>query len=660
MKRYNIIGWLLTVILISHNCKAQKDTTLTDKFKSLSDTTQLRILVELSDLCEVNDMPYYYEKALVIGKNIYDNNPLSEYVIYYSAAYNNKGFYYDQVGDIEQAMESYLIALEIRENNNDSLGMAESYNNLASVIQHQDDMTTALKYYNKSKHIYDKFNDTTGLINVFINVGFIYYIEQKLDSSQLFFEKGLELAKKVNDLGAMGFALNNLSSIYYKNGDYKKTEETYLKSLAIREKVGRKNGIARSHHNLGRFYLKRKKINKSLDHALVAYQLAVEMNSPDVIGDVTILLSDIYYEKKEYKKSHDFLVSHIEMKDSIFSSTTQKAALKQQMKYEYEKQRTIDDAEYEKQLAISAEQEKKQKIIIYAITGGFGLVLLFSVFIFNRLQITRKQKGVIEDQKLVVENQKVLVDEKNKEILDSINYAKRIQSAILPPDKTVKEYLKESFILYKPKDIVAGDFYWMEKQQSKILFAAADCTGHGVPGAMVSVVCNNALNRSVREFGLTDPGKILDKTREIVIQEFEQSDEDVKDGMDIALCLIEGNKLQYAGAHNPLWIIRNGEILETKADKQPIGQFDNPEPYTTNSFMLEKEDSIYIFSDGYLDQFGGKKGKKFKVTAFRELLLSVQDKSMEEQKSIIDVTFENWRRDLEQIDDVCVIGVKFS
>jgi serine phosphatase RsbU (regulator of sigma subunit) len=246
----------------------------------------------------------------------------------------------------------------------------------------------------------------------------------------------------------------------------------------------------------------------------------------------------------------------------------------------------------------------------------------------------------------------------HQEIKDSITYAKRIQNAILPPIKVVKEYLQESFILYQPKDVVAGDFYWLEHKNNKVLFAAADCTGHGVPGAMVSVICNNALNRSVREHGLTDPGQILDKSREIVVAEFEKSEEEVKDGMDIAICSLEGNKLKYAGAHNPLWIIRNGAIIETKANKQPIGQFDNPEPYTTHSFDLEPGDAIYIFSDGYVDQFGGEKGKKFKSRAFRELLLSIQDKAMEEQKTIIDETFNSWKGDLEQIDDVCIIGVK--
>ena len=205
---------------------------------------------------------------------------------------------------------------------------------------------------------------------------------------------------------------------------------------------------------------------------------------------------------------------------------------------------------------------------------------------------------------------------------------------------------------------MAGDFYWLRETETDIFFAVADCTGHGVPGAMVSVVCNNGLNRSVREHGLIKPGEILDKTREIVVQEFEKSEEEVKDGMDIALCSLEGNKLQYAGAHNPLWIIRKGELIETKANKQPIGKFDNPEPYTTHTIGLQNGDSIYIFSDGYADQFGGEKGKKLKTTNFKKLLLSIQTENMQKQKELIDEAFEKWRGNLEQLDDVCVIGVK--
>ncbi|MBL4861702.1 MAG: SpoIIE family protein phosphatase [Crocinitomicaceae bacterium] len=293
---------------------------------------------------------------------------------------------------------------------------------------------------------------------------------------------------------------------------------------------------------------------------------------------------------------------------------------------------------------------------------------LFIYSIWSIVQIqTRKLKLRQKELQIEVDNATSELRLKNKEveiqrdeILDSITYAKRIQNAILPPTRIVNEYLNDSFVIYKPKDIVAGDFYWMEQKEENVLFAVADCTGHGVPGALVSMVCNNALNRSVREYSITEPGKILDMARKIVIQEFEKSDEEVKDGMDIALCSLMGNKLNYAGAHNPLWVIRKGKLIETKANKQPIGRFDKPLPYTTHSFDLEKGDTIYLSSDGYAAQFGGEKGKKFRVKAFKALLLSIQDKSMEEQKKIIDEVFENWKGKLDQVDDVCIIGIRIA
>ena len=378
--------------------------------------------------------------------------------------------------------------------------------------------------------------------------------------------------------------------------------------------------------------------------------------------------SNLWYVNKKlgrYKPALEMYELYIATRDSIESEENQKEVIRQEYKYAYEKQAAADSikaAEENKvkdaQLSAEKAKTKQQQQQSYFLFGGLALALIFGGFIFNRFRVTNKQKSIIEKQKQQVDSANNILEEKNQEILDSISYAKRIQNAILPPQKLVKEYLNNSFIIYKPKDIVSGDFYWMEPTKKEVLFAVADCTGHGVPGAMVSVVCNNGLNRSVREHGLSDPGKILDKTREIIIQEFEKSEEEVKDGMDIALCSIKENKLKYSGAHNPLWIVRDGQIIETKANKQPIGKFDNPQPYNTHTIDLQKGDAIYLFSDGYADQFGGEKGKKFKAKAFKELLISIQEKSMEEQKSIIDETFENWKGNLEQLDDVCVIGLR--
>lgn len=284
----------------------------------------------------------------------------------------------------------------------------------------------------------------------------------------------------------------------------------------------------------------------------------------------------------------------------------------------------------------------------------FILAMLFTfVTGFYFLGINKEYENIIVLQK---ENLEV----KNKEITDSITYAKRIQTAILPPDSTIKKYLKDNFILYLPKDVVAGDFYWLEHMNGIVLFAAADCTGHGVPGAMVSVVCNNALNRSVREEGLTDPGKILDRTREIIIHEFGKSNEDVKDGMDISLCALSTKtlELKWAGANNPLWYVRNSELLEIKPDKQPIGQYLSSNPFTTHTIKLQVDDVLYVATDGYQDQFGGEKGKKFKASHLKQLLVSLHSKPLEKQKEEIATSFTKWKGKNEQVDDVCIIGVK--
>lgn len=283
------------------------------------------------------------------------------------------------------------------------------------------------------------------------------------------------------------------------------------------------------------------------------------------------------------------------------------------------------------------------------------------------------------EQKEQLQIQNELVEQKNEEITSSITYARRIQKAILPPDDLLTELLPDSFILYKPKDIVAGDFYWAEKEGDLLFIAAADCTGHGVPGAMVSVVCNAALNRSIREFELNDPAKILDKTRDIVVESFNQSDEEVKDGMDISLCTLnlKTKELKFAGANNPLWIIRQqGEeslidtsaakvfdadgmqLIEVKGDKQPVGVHFDPKPFKSHSFQMSAGESVYLFSDGYPDQFGGDKGKKFMYKAFKSKLLSICSKPFQSQEKDLDRTIENWKDGMEQTDDICVIGFK--
>ncbi|HPH83129.1 MAG TPA: two-component regulator propeller domain-containing protein, partial [Flavobacteriales bacterium] len=288
---------------------------------------------------------------------------------------------------------------------------------------------------------------------------------------------------------------------------------------------------------------------------------------------------------------------------------------------------------------------------LYLVGTGTLILLLFRWRTSALRRDKLKLEQTVRDRtaELVIQNK--TVEEKNREILDSIEYAKRIQATILPSVRVVKKYLQDSFILYIPKDIVAGDFYWMESPEDSntVFFAACDCTGHGVPGAMVSVICHNALNKSLKEFGMRTPSKILDKVGELVIEDFNKNidiEGEIQDGMDASVCSLdtETGKLEWAGANNPLWLIRNGSALqEIKPDKQPVGQSEDRQPYTNHQFELKKGDVIYLITDGYADQFGGARNKKFQKSRLRELVFNLHQLPMEEQRTKLYDAFIQWK-----------------
>jgi serine phosphatase RsbU (regulator of sigma subunit)/ligand-binding sensor domain-containing protein len=325
----------------------------------------------------------------------------------------------------------------------------------------------------------------------------------------------------------------------------------------------------------------------------------------------------------------------------------------------------------------------KAAYLAYFILGIFLIYLIVKLSVYSIKKKNIKLESIIKIRTKEVEEQKDELEkthhklaEQHKEVADSIKYAQRLQQAILPSIKEINREIENGFVLFQPKDVVSGDFYWMEKSGDNLYFASADCTGHGVPGAMVSVVCSNALDRALKEYNLTDTGEILDKVTDLVIKRFEKSGEEVKDGMDIALCCInwKTNKLQYSGANNPLWVIRKrtGEeifsnldlyndthyFIEYRATKQPVGKYADRKPFEANSIDLLKGDSLYLFTDGFADQFGGPNDKKYKYKPFKRLLLKINNASMVEQKTLLLTEFNDWKGEAEQLDDVCIIGVK--
>lgn len=597
----------------------------------------------------------HYGKGLKIYEELKDRNGSAILL-------NNIGYLYNQQGRVPEALEFYHRSLKIREAMSDKEGMAASLNNIGAIYSSQGQLDEALKYYQRGLKLREEIGNKSGIALMHNNIGKIYQKKGEIEKALENYSRSLKVREEMGDKPGISSSLNSMASIYIKQKNPGKAMECYKRSLALREEIGDKEAIASSLYLVGKLMVSQKKWNEAYTYASRSLGIAQELGFPKEIMDASRLLSDIHAARGEGMKALDMHKLYIQMRDSINNIETQKAAVSNQLKYEYDKKAAADSVAFAKEkevkdaeLAKRHAELKAKKNQQYALLGGLGLVLLFAGFMVNRYKVTQKQKTIIEQQKHVVE-------EKNKEITDSINYAKRIQAAILPPQRVISELLPGCFVLYKPKDIVAGDFYWLEKKDDAILLAAADCTGHGVPGAMVSVICNNGLNKSVREHGLSEPGKILDKTREIVISEFGKSEEDVKDGMDASLCAITFNgdnaTVQWAGANNPLWFIKDGALNEIKAHKQPIGKIDDPKEFPTHTIHLSKGDWIYLFTDGYADQFGGEKGKKFKYSQLKELLLGIHNEAPGVQRERLDAAFTNWKGGLEQVDDVCVLGVR--
>jgi len=622
----------------------------------------------------------YYTKSLKINEELGNKKG-------YAATINNVGNIYKNQGDYAKAISCFNKSLKIDEELDNKKGYAATINNIGIIYYNQGDYEKSIEYYSKSLKIKEKLDDKLGMAVSLSNIGNNYSIQGDNVKAMEYYIKSLNIEEEIGDNVGMASSLTNIGVIYFDQGDFAKAMSYYTKGLKIREKVGNKLGVAISLNKIGKVYYKQGNYIKAKNYSLRALNTMQEIGAALEIQSASEALWKAYNKLGNYKESLAMHQLYIATRDSINSEENQKDVIRQEFKYNYDKKEAVAIAEHEaamqQQETEALAEQKQQNIIIGTVSGGFILIALFLIFVFNRLRVTRRQKNEIGKQKEEIEGahketerQKHIIEEAHTEITDSIVYAKRLQDAILPSFDEVSKYLPNNFILFKPKDVVSGDFYWFEQLNGTSYLAAADCTGHGVPGAMVSVVCSNALNRSVKEFGITEPSKILDKTRELVIETFAKSGEDVKDGMDIAICAFKDNKVIYSGANNPLWIVRktdlitedqkqerstiinNGiSLIEHKSNKQPIGLYAGMKGFTQEVIDLHPGDNLYFFTDGFADQFGGKKGKKFKYKPFKRFLIDLHTKSMAEQTQLISDAFENWKGEMEQVDDVCIIGV---
>ncbi len=573
-------------------------TQLGQLYQYMDPTKAAKYAIESVEYSEKSENPEAIVRAHVLLGNIHRSN-----------------------GELDKAMEEYQFCLSIEEEENDSIGIARLYNNIGIVHMMDSKYDIGIEYWLQSLEIKLALNNLTSAASTMANIGLYYKDIERYDEANEYLEQALAINLKLRDFESIAFNYTIIGRMYQRKGEnYKAIDNLNLALVYCDSNQVRFNkeeaylGLAESYANIGDYKM--------------AYSMASEL---------IILRRDLYDERN--------------------SETTRELTAKfesEQKEKELEMLKSVNDAQEakikEEEANIALKEENNQYLLIALVFAGLGIIAI--VFVLFRVRSAKKQ----------IELQKHIVEEKNKEITDSISYAKRLQEAILPVKSTIDSVLPNNFVLYLPKDIVAGDFYWMEVQEETVLLAAADCTGHGVPGALVSVVCHNALNRAVREFGLKDPGKILDKVTDLVIETFEKSEKEVKDGMDIALCSINLNSRQvtYAGANNSLYYLKNGgeEIQEIKANKQPVGKYLNRSPFETKSLQLEKDDIFYLFTDGYADQFGGEKGKKMKYKPFKQKLVDTSNLSAENQNIELKKAFLDWKGDHEQVDDVCVIGVR--
>ncbi len=688
----------------------------------------LLYLSEILYLENIDTLTYYAKIAIEIADSniiaLKNKEDINVYKSLKASALNNIGYAYSYGDKSNETITYYLESLELRKEINEQESLGSSYNNLAYIYQNQGNIPKAIDFYLLSLSIQKKRKDKDGEANTLLNLGSLYQYQKELERAKDCYNKALKLDNDV----ISAYSLSNLGTL-----SDSKSEALifYKKSLVLFNKVNDRAGIALANENIGTNFFDLKKYDSALYYLDKAHFFYIESDrikaiarinlekakvfvkqgksiskANQIVGnslktaykvnDIDLILkcSNFLYKTnkqiKNFSRSLEMHEVYLKYNDSLINSKNQKDIFQKKFEYDYKgkvfqdsirhlEQEKINRVENEKKIALGEAKQENQIIIIISISIILILIVAFLLFVYRRLRITSNQKNIIEKQKDAVNNQKEIIEHQHKEISDSINYAEAIQKSVLP-SSNIQNIREDSFVLFIPKDKVSGDFFWLEEKEELQYFIAADCTGHGVPGAFISMIGTILLNEVHNSKNIQRPDLILNELRRLVILTLTNSQgKTMKDGMDIAIGVLDKktNLLQFSGANNPVWIVSkdnfkiannvelhpnlsSGELnlFEVKGDKMPIGLFDTQNLYQLNTIQLAKGDSFYLFSDGYADQFGGPRGKKYKYKPFKELLLGFDSKSGTEKKEILMNDHINWKGDLEQVDDICVIGVK--
>jgi len=668
-------------------------------------------------------MTYYYDaqysKAFENFKksaSLYEKN---NNLINAGQSYNNAGIMTEIDNNLKEALEYYFKAIKIYEKEKNYRLIAGTAMNIGLIYIRQENFKQAIEHYLSNFHYLDSIDNKGMVADFYSNLGIAYDDDHQYEKAYENFSKTLEIAESINDKKRIALAYTNLGSNCVNRDKFDEAISFNKKALEIKKEISNLSSIAITQIGLGSAYLRKGDYVNANKYLLDGLKNAEATGYKDYIKFAFKELSESYYRKGDYKKSIDYLKEFNLLKDSMLNDENNKAITEMRTLYETEKkeqQIKLQTAEIKtqklniiKEKAINEKKTAQRNMFVVGFLLMIILVVIILYFLkqkqksnkllkYQKEEISEKneelnqqneeitaQRDEIMTQRDMVKEQKDIIEEIHLHLSDSIDYATRIQGAILPDDKSLKNLVSDFFVLFKPKDKVSGDFYWWTTIENTTVITAADCTGHGVPGAFMSMLGISFLREIVQKEYITNSGVILRKLRKEIIKSLKQTVEtgSQKDGMDMALVSInhETNLVQFSGANNPLYIVKRGKLkveseitdsiklfeldelpniklYEVKPNKMPIAIYLKMDNFTTHEIQLEKGDQIYMFSDGYADQFGGAKGKKFKYKPFKRLLLENAHKPMNEQKEILETAFISWKGSSEQIDDVVVLGIK--
>ncbi len=652
----------------------------------------------------------YFQKSIALSKQLNDKKNLA-------AALSSLGILYADRGDYRKALDCFFQSLKYKEALRDSEGVAKTLNNIGLIYASQQEYDKALEYYFKSLAIKKRLGDQWGIARTLNNIGIIYAEKGNHEKALEYYHQSLEIDKALNNEIGVAVSLHNIGNIYEEKGNYKKALEYLFESLRYYKKLGTEGAMAYPLNAVARVYLHLKQPAKALAYAQKAYKIAEKNGDIIPLRDAAQALSEAYEQLGNTEKALKWFKTYIFYRDSIQSESHQEELVRKELSYKYEKEKAIQaakhKAELEKQKAIAAAQRKKQNIIIVSISLFALFILGFSAVLYRNLRIIRKQRDKIQKQNLVLQKQKetlrllnedlhqknaeILVqseelkrlneqlkqqneelDRKNKAITDSITYASRIQRALLQNSDEVRKALKHA-LFFSPCSIVSGDFYWVAQQNGLYYVAVADCTGHGVPGALLSILGMEFLNTLAQQ-GMDNPAAMLEQLRKHIISRLRESEKGtLHDGMDISLFITDYPQryVIWSGANLPLCVISSHPITQQRLapykkmavdnttlfvippDKQPVGWLPKMSAFTAHTFTLQQGDRIFLFSDGYVDQFGGKKGKRLGYKRFYALLLQTHNVPVTQLQEHLATIFHRWKGTTEQIDDVTIMAIEF-